>query len=123
MKVSSILVISVIIKQHNRVIFRHIFSLYMKVSSILVISVILYLHNRVVFGCEHEGVRYQCDSCDYQAKRLRHLHEHIEAKHTDNILLCELCDYQTKWKNNFNVHLKTHKQIEDNDTKMKKSKI
>ena len=36
-------------KPHNRVIFRDIFSLYMKVSSILVITVILNLQNRVVF--------------------------------------------------------------------------
>ena len=49
MKVSSILVISVIIKLQHRVIFRHIFSLNMKVSSILVISVIIKLHNRVNF--------------------------------------------------------------------------
>ena len=47
MKVSSILVISVIIKPHNRVIFRNIFSLNMKVSSILVISVIIKPHSRV----------------------------------------------------------------------------
>ena len=41
MKESSILVISVIIKLHNSVIFRLIFSLNMKESSILVISVII----------------------------------------------------------------------------------
>ena len=49
MKVSSILVISVIIKLHNRVVFRHIFSLNMKVLSILVISVIIKLQHRVIF--------------------------------------------------------------------------
>ena len=48
MKVSGILVISVIIKLHNRVVFRDIFSLYMKASNILVISVIIKLHNRVI---------------------------------------------------------------------------
>ena len=42
-------VIIVIIELQNRVIFRHIFSLYMKVSSIPVISVIIKLHNRVIF--------------------------------------------------------------------------
>ena len=48
MKVSSILVISVIIKLHNRVIFRHIFSLFMKVSNILVISVNIKRRIRVI---------------------------------------------------------------------------
>ena len=47
--ISSIIVISVIIKLQHRVVFRLIFSLYMKVSSIHVISVIIELHNRVVF--------------------------------------------------------------------------
>ena len=45
MKVLSILVISVIIKQDAKVILRYIFSLNMKVSSILVISVIIKLQN------------------------------------------------------------------------------
>ena len=49
MKVSSILVISVIIKLQDRIIFRHIFSLNMKVSSTLVISVIINLQNRQIF--------------------------------------------------------------------------
>ena len=47
MKVSSILVISVISNSLKRVIFRGIFILYMKESSIPVISVIIKLHNRV----------------------------------------------------------------------------
>ena len=49
MKVSSILVMSVIIKLRDRISFRNIFSLYMKVSSILVISVILDLLIGVLF--------------------------------------------------------------------------
>ena len=48
MKVSSIPVISVIIKLHNRVIFRHIFSLNMKVLGILVITVVIRLHIMVI---------------------------------------------------------------------------
>ena len=41
LEVSSNLVISVIIKLHVNIVFRHIFSQYMKVSSNLVISVII----------------------------------------------------------------------------------
>ena len=54
MKVSSILVISVIIKLHYRVIFRSICSLYMKVSDILVISVIIKLRDRVIFRVTYQ---------------------------------------------------------------------
>ena len=49
MKVSSILVIIVIIKLHNRVIFRGIFSLNIRESSTLVISVITKLHTSIIF--------------------------------------------------------------------------
>ena len=48
MKKTSILVISVIIKLQDRVVFRSIFSLNMKVSNILVISVIIKLQDRVI---------------------------------------------------------------------------
>ena len=49
MKVSSILVISVILNIHDKAVFRLIFSLYMKVLSILVMSVIIKLHYKRVF--------------------------------------------------------------------------
>ena len=49
MKVSSILVISVIIKLHKKAVFRNTFSQYMKVSSILVLNVIIKLQQRVIF--------------------------------------------------------------------------
>ena len=49
MKVSSILVIIVIIKLPLRVIFRDIFSLSTKVLGILVISVITKLQRRAIF--------------------------------------------------------------------------
>ena len=50
MKVSSILVISVIIKLHKMDIFRHILSLNMKVSDILVTSVIIKERGGTIFG-------------------------------------------------------------------------
>ena len=43
MKVSSIFVVSVAIKLHNRVIWQDIFNLYMKVSSMLVLSDNIYI--------------------------------------------------------------------------------
>ena len=49
MKVSGILVISVILYLHSRVVFSNIFSLNMKVLDIPVVSVIIKLQNRVIF--------------------------------------------------------------------------
>ena len=48
MKESSMIVISVTIKLHNRVILQDIFKLYMMVLSMLVISVTNNLHSRVI---------------------------------------------------------------------------
>ena len=72
-KVSSILVMIVIIKLHIGVIFRNIFSLNRKVSSI-----------------------YPCNDCDYQASYQSQLQKHIKYKHVGKVsqlshwlLLCQ----------------------------------
>ena len=36
----------------------------------------------------HEGIRYPCNQCDYQATQQCHLQRHIAAKHSNNILQC-----------------------------------
>ena len=55
----------------------------------------------------HEGIKYPCNQCDYQATQQSHLQTHIAAKHSDNILQCEFCDYQTKWRNKYYAHKKS----------------
>ena len=61
---------------------------------------------------KHEGIKYPCNQCDYQATHQSSLQTHIAAKHSDNILQCELCDYQTKWRYHYIAHKKAHTTIE-----------
>ena len=101
-----------IIKLHNRVVFRHIFSKNMKVSSILVISVIIKLQRDVVFrnifslNMKVSSI-FVINQCDYQATTQGSLQAHIAAKHSDRILKCDHCDYQTKWRQDFYKHKRT----------------
>ena len=137
MKVSSILVISVIIKLQIGVIFRFIFSLDMRVSSIQCDYQATYQSNLLIhIQSKHEGIKYPCNQCDYQATRQSSLQRHIEsrhegikypcnqcdylatqqdslqthiaAKHSDRILKCDDCDFQTKWRTHYIAHKKTH---------------
>ena len=56
----------------------------MKVSGINVIDVITQQHKgnlKVHIGSKHEGVRYQCDQCDFTAAQIGHLKGHTRSKH------------------------------------------
>ena len=60
------------------------------------------------YRSEHEGIRYPCNHCDYQAKRLSHLKDHISAKHSEDIIKCDFCDFETKWKQQYRKHMKDY---------------
>ena len=53
---------------------------------------------------KHEGIKHPCNQCDYQATTQGNLQSHITAKHSDNILKCDHCDYQTKWRQSYYRH-------------------
>ena len=56
---------------------------------------------------EHEGVRYPCNKCNYQAKQRSQLKCHMEGKHNDNRLRCgDYCNFQTKWGKSLKRHRK-----------------
>ena len=57
---------------------------------------------------KHEGIKYPCNQCDYHATQRVDLQTHIAAKHSDRILKCDFCDYQTKWIPEYSRHTKTH---------------
>ena len=63
----------------------------------------------------HEGIKYPCNQCDYQATEKAKLRQHIAGKHSDTILQCELCGYQTKWRVHYNAHKKTHKTVSNSE--------
>ena len=47
---------------------------------------------------KHEGVKYACNQCDYQATQQAHLTTHIQAKHEDVIYACNQCVKLEDWK-------------------------
>ena len=55
----------------------------------------------------HEGIKYSCNQCDYQATTQGHLHTHIAGKHSNKIFKCDHCDYWTKWRTDYNKHKRT----------------
>ena len=61
----------------------------------------------------HEGKKYGCDECSYQATRQFQLGEHKKAMHTNTTYQCSTCNWTTRWKTHMSTHLKTHQQIEE----------
>ena len=54
----------------------------------------------------HEGVKYTCDQCDYQATQQSNLTVHIQSKHEGIKYVCDQCDQQFTQKNTLRIHIK-----------------
>jgi len=61
----------------------------------------------------HEGKKYGCDECSYQATRPFQLKEHKKALHTNTTYQCSTCNWTSRWKTHMNTHLKTHLQVQE----------
>ena len=71
-----------------------------------------FLHSRSVhihIRSAHEGVRYACSQCDYQATKQSHLTVHIQSKHEDEGVMyaCNQCEYQAKQRSNLTIHIQS----------------
>ena len=42
----------------------------------------------------HEGIRYPCTCCDYQAARLPDLKQHMNVQHKGIGYQCDFCEYK-----------------------------
>ena len=51
----------------------------------------------------HEGVKYACRHCDYQATQQGNLRTHIKKNHED--LTCDLCGKQYSDYNSLTIHI------------------
>ena len=98
------------------------------------------------FRSKHEGIKYHCSQCDYQAKQRGDLQKHIQTKHDDNstqclecgvvygdkrTLLrhyrskhegfkypCNQCDYQATAQSSLQTHIsERHENTPDDETK------
>ena len=56
----------------------------------------------------HEGIRYPCDQCDYQAKTKTCLQRHIESQHEGVRYTCNQCDKQFTSQNTLRTHMLKH---------------
>ena len=55
----------------------------------------------------HEGVYYPCGQCDYKATQVGHLKTHVKSVHEHVRYPCDQCDYKATVKGN----LKTHRKL------------
>ena len=47
-----------------------------------------------------------CNICDYESKEMRHLKDHIKAKHEGFKYECKICEYKTGWRQELSKHKK-----------------
>ena len=52
----------------------------------------------------HEGTKYPCSKCDYQAKDRKLLWSHMKLVHDGVRYPCSKCDYQATRKDNLKTH-------------------
>ena len=107
MKVSSILAICVIMKQQDRAILHSINSQFIKAKGSLT------QHKKSV----HEGVKYPCNLCDYEATEQRSLTRHKQSGHEGVKCPCNLCDYEATKQSHLTAHKKSVHAIKVKGTK------
>ena len=55
----------------------------------------------------HEGVKYPCDKCSYQATQSGDLHQHIKSVHDGIKYSCDQCNFKASHPSYLRTHLKT----------------
>ena len=53
---------------------------------------------------KHEGVRFECDKCDYKAMQMGNLKTHKESKHECVRYECDKCDYKATQLSNLETN-------------------
>ena len=66
----------------------------------------------------HDGVRYECDQCGFQAIRKHGLINHIETEHGGVRYDCTMCTHQAKRMDNLRRHEK-HKHAKNSRNKLR----
>ena len=70
----------------------------------------LYHHNQSV----HQGVKFRCDQCDYQATKQSHLTTHIQSIHEGIKYACDQCDYRASTQSSLTRHIQSvHKSVKN----------
>ena len=79
----------------------------------------------VINDCIFEMIEeLTCRKCQFEAKDTEELKEHINLKHSEEMLKCSECPFETKEHTDMNVHLQTfHKMTMVDIKKMKRMEI
>ena len=61
----------------------------------------------------HDGVKYPCTQCEYQASEKPNLYRHMNSIHHGINYPCSICDYKASFKDNLKNHIKktVHREI------------
>ena len=60
------------------------------------------------------NLSHRCEQCDYVARNISNLNQHLDAIHKKiylNTFMCDRCDYSTKHKSNLNSHKKANHEM------------
>ena len=57
------------------------------------------------YRSKHEGIKYSCNQCDYQATQQGNLQKHIQSVHEGIKYPCNHCDYQATKQGNLQTHI------------------
>ena len=56
---------------------------------------------------QHEGIKYPCDQCDYQATEKNGLQKHNKSKHEGINYICDKCNYQATKLGDLRRHIQS----------------
>ena len=60
------------------------------------------------------NLSHRCEQCDYVARNISNINQHLDAIHKKiylNTFMCDRCDYSTKHKSNLNSHKKANHEM------------
>ena len=61
----------------------------------------------ILEGENHEGIKFDCKLCDYEANRKSNLSQHVKSIHEGIKYDCKLCDYKAKQRNSLTKHVES----------------
>ena len=60
----------------------------------------------------HEGIKYKCEFCDYEANRTDRLKTHVQTVHEGFKYFCEFCNFEAARKDRLKKHLElVHERV------------
>ena len=71
----------------------------------------------------HEGNKFKCNTCDFEAGQRNRLEEHRKSKHKGMTYPCNHCKFETKVERYLRVHTQKNHFAEDEQLKPEKGNM